>query len=193
MNITGHDRPGVTYALSEILGRFNARILDIGQALIHDALALGIIVEFTEEMKSSPLLTELLLKAHELGVQIHFHTISSDEYQEWVKGQSRRRFLITILGPSISGVHLSEVSGIVSRAGLNIDRMDRLSGRTPLDPQECPGRVCVELAVSGELANEDSVRTPLMRLTDEHDIDIAFQHDNVYRRNAALSLTWIPP
>ena len=34
---------------------------DIGQAVIHEALALGMLVELTDEMKSSTLLTDLLL------------------------------------------------------------------------------------------------------------------------------------
>ena len=112
-------------------------------------LALGILVELTEEMKSSALLTELLLKAHELGMQIRFTAISEDEYGAWVRAQSKRRFLLTLLGPTITAEHLTEASGIAARNGLNIDRIDRLSGRTPLDSDAGSGRVCVELAVSG--------------------------------------------
>src|SRR3954470_24271970 len=102
INISGHDRPGVTHSLTGILGRFGARVLDVGQALIHDALALGVLVELTEEMRSSPMLTELLLKAHELGVQIRFTAISAGEYDEWVHGQTRTRLLVTMLGPAIT-------------------------------------------------------------------------------------------
>ncbi len=93
IDITGHDRAGVTHSLTSILGGAGARILDIGQAVIHDALALGILIELTEPMKSSPLLTDLLLKAHELGVQIRYTAISGAEYQQWVDRQSKRRYL----------------------------------------------------------------------------------------------------
>ena len=48
IRITGHDRPGLTHALASILARYDARILDIGQAVIHDGLALGILIEMTE-------------------------------------------------------------------------------------------------------------------------------------------------
>jgi phosphoserine phosphatase len=186
IDITGHDKAGVTHSLTGILAAHGARVLDVGQAVIHDALALGILVELTEEMKSSALLTELLLCAHELGMQIRFTAISAGEYETWVRAQSKRRFLVTLLGPTITAEHLAGVSGIVARAGLNIDRIDRLSGRTPLDPEESARRVCVELAVSGEPAGEDEIRGELLRLAQEHDIDIAFQHDNVYRRNRRL-------
>jgi phosphoserine phosphatase len=185
IDITGHDHPGVTHSLTTILAKSGAPILDIGQAVIHDSLALGLLVELTDELKSSSLLTELLLKAHQLGVQIHFTAISGDEYRVWVSAQSKGRYLVSVLGPTLTAAHLAAVSGVIVKAGLNIDRIDRLSGRTPLSGT-LQGRVCVELAASGSLAHEDAMRAELMALTHEFDVDIAFQHDNVYRRNRRL-------
>jgi phosphoserine phosphatase len=186
INITGHDRTGVTHSLTRVLAEFDARILDIGQAVIHDALTLGILVELTDDMRSCPVMTELLLRAHEVGVQIRFTAISAEEYQQWVENQGKRRFLIAILGPNISGEHLAAVSGIITGAGLNIDRIDRLSGRTPLQGPSLPNRVCVEFAASGEPIDEDAMRGALARLTEDHDVDIAFQHDTIYRKNRRL-------
>ena len=185
IDITGQDRAGVTHSLTQVLASFGARVLDIGQAVIHDALALGILVELTEELKSSALLTDILLQAHALGTQVRFTAISSLEYEAWVAEQSKSRFLISILGPVISAAHLAETSGIIVRAGLNIDRIERLSGRVPLSRCAMPSRVCVQLGVSGNAVDEDSVREALSKLT-KHDIDVAFQHDNVYRRNRRL-------
>jgi phosphoserine phosphatase len=185
IDITGHDRAGVTHSLTTILANAGARILDIGQAVIHDALALGLLVELTDEMKSSSLLTDLLLKAHQLGVQIRFTAISSEEYDAWVEGQTKGRYLVTVLGPSLTATHLSAVSGIIASVGLNIDRIDRLSGRTALTPSSA-GRMCVELSASGDLSCEDQMRAALMALTRDFDIDVAFQHDTVFRRNRRL-------
>lgn len=185
IDITGHDHPGVTHSLAGILARGNVRILDIGQAVIHDALALGMLVELTDEMKSSSLLTELLLEAHRLGVQIRFTAISREEYDEWVRTQGKGRYIISVLGPALTAAHLEAVSGVIAKAGLNIDRIDRLSGRTPLD-ENGAGRVCIELSASGDLASEDEMRASLLELTHEFDVDVAFQHDNVYRRNRRL-------
>jgi phosphoserine phosphatase len=192
IDITGQDHPGVTSSLTEILASANARILDVGQAVIHDALALGLLVELTDDMKSSSLLTDLLLKAHELGVHIRFTAISSDEYDAWVRGQSKGRFLITMLGPVLTAAHLAEVSGVISSVGLNIDRIDRLSGRAALSvpaeagSHDAGGRMCIELSASGDLASEDDMRAALMALTHRFDVDIAFQHDTVFRRNRRL-------
>jgi phosphoserine phosphatase len=186
IDITGHDHPGVTHSLTAILARGGVRILDIGQAVIHDALALGLLVELTDEMKSSSLLTDLLLEAHQLGVQIRFTAISGDEYAEWVQAQSKGRYLITVLGPALTAAHLEAVSGVIAAAGLNIDRIDRLSGRTPLEANGRPGRTCVEFSASGDISSEDELRASLMALTQDFDLDVAFQHDTVYRRNRRL-------
>ena len=185
IDVTGHDHAGVTHSLTSILARSGARILDIGQAVIHDGLALGMLIELTDEMKSSSLLTDLLLKAHELGVRIHFNAISNEEYEAWVRGQAKGRYIISVLGPALNAAHVAAVSGVIAGVGLNIDRIDRLSGRTPLAPDGA-GRICIELWASGDLASEDEMRTALMALTREFDIDVAFQHDTVYRRNRRL-------
>lgn len=187
IHITGHDKPGLTHALTEILAWYNVRILDIGQAVIHDGLTLGILVELTQEMRSSALLTELLLMAHQLGVQIKFSASSAEEYNEWVAAASKQRFIVTVLGPTIEASHISKVSGILTEGGLNIDRIDRLSSRSPLTAPDEPGRFCVEFSTSGEASvQEDQVRTKLAALTDDAEIDIAFQHDSVFRRNRRL-------
>ena len=186
IDITGHDHPGVTHSLTGILARAGVRILDIGQAVIHDALALGLLVELTDELKSSTLLTDLLLEAHRLGVQIRFTAVSAADYDGWVQAQGKGRYIVSVLGRDLTASHLAAVSGVIAGAGLNIDRIDRLSGRTPLDAQATARRVCVELSASGDLASEDDLRASLMALTQEFDVDVAFQHDNVYRRNRRL-------
>lgn len=185
IDIAGRDKAGVTHSLTGILARSGARILDVGQAVIHDALSLGILVELTDEMRSSSLLTDLLLEAHQLGMQIRFTAISTEEYEEWVRGQTKGRYLVSVLGPALTAAHLESVSGVIAAVGLNIDRIDRLSGRTPLDPAGA-GRVCIELSASGELTSEDDMRAALMALTQVFDIDVAFQHDTVFRRNRRL-------
>src|SRR3954453_17975278 len=113
INISGHDKPGVTHSLTGIVGRYGARILDCGQSLIHDALSLGLLIELTEEMRSTPMLTELLLRAHELGVQIRFTAVTADEYEEWVHAQGKSRFLVTVLGRGITAAQIADVSGII--------------------------------------------------------------------------------
>ena len=49
INISGQDRPGVTSALTAILGKYGASILDIGQADIHHTLVLGLLFKTTSD------------------------------------------------------------------------------------------------------------------------------------------------
>ena len=189
IRVTGHDRPGVTHALTSILARYGVRVLDIGQAVIHDGLAFGILIELPEELRSSALLTDLLLESHRLGVEVQFSVSSSTEYEAWVATQSRQRFIITVLGPTITAAHVAQMSGILAGAGLNIDRIDRLSSRIPLVADDSQQRFCVELTATSSTpqdVDEDRVRTELARMTDAGDIDIAFQHDSIFRRNRRL-------
>ena len=51
IRITGEDRPGLTASVTEILAKYDATILDIGQADIHNTLSLGILCK-TEEQHS---------------------------------------------------------------------------------------------------------------------------------------------
>ena len=69
ININGTDRPGVTAALTEILAKNNAVILDIGQADIHNNLSLGILFQ-SSEGNSGDILKELLFKSYELDVSV---------------------------------------------------------------------------------------------------------------------------
>jgi len=171
-------------------------VLDIGQAVIHDGLAFGILIELREELRSSALLTDLLLESHRLGVEVKFSASTSDEYAAWVNAQARRRFIITLLGPAIGASHIAQVSGVLAQAGLNIDRIDRLSSRVPLT-QDGVGtthqvfpRFCVEFTATSPSAatvvDEDAVRTGLATLTEDGDVDVAFQHDSIFRRNRRL-------
>lgn len=72
INISGEDKPGMTSSLTEILARYDAFILDIGQANIHQSLTLGILIKTTAD-KSGSIMKELLFKASGTGRDDPFH------------------------------------------------------------------------------------------------------------------------
>ena len=43
INVFGADQPGITSQVTQVLANFDASVLDIGQAVIHDQLNLGIL------------------------------------------------------------------------------------------------------------------------------------------------------
>lgn len=65
ITISGQDHPGVTSALTEVLARYDASILDIGQADIHHTLSLGILFK-THSSVSGDIMKDLLFRAYEL-------------------------------------------------------------------------------------------------------------------------------
>lgn len=186
INISGDDKPGETSSLAKILAQYDVRILDIGQAVVHDTLALAILIEVPASRDFTPLKKDLIVQAHELGVQIRFTTITPEAFARWVETQGKHRFLITVLGRVITAEQLARVSAAISENSLNIDRIERLSGRLSLTGQTPSANGCIELEVSGEVDCSDKLRADLLALTQAFNVDIAFQRESIYRRNRRL-------
>lgn len=162
ITINGTDRPGVTAALTEILARNNAAILDIGQADIHNHLSLGILFQSTEG-NSGNILKELLFKSYELDVNIRFNPISEKEYNEWVGLQGKNRYIITILGRKLTAKQIAGVSRVVAEQGMNIDDIKRLTGRIPLDENARTPKASVEFSVRGTPRDKERMKAEFMR------------------------------
>lgn len=181
INISGTDRPGVTSALTEILAKYDAAIMDIGQADIHHALSLGFLVK-TDAQVSGNMMKELLFKATELNVQIRFSPISVEEYNEWVGRQGKNRWIITTLGRKLTARHLSMIAAEIAEQGLNIDSIQRLTGRMPLDETEPKSKSCVEFSVRGTPTDLPALQRRFMEISSDGDFDISLQEDTMYRR-----------
>ena len=186
INISGEDKPGVTASITEILAGYDVNVLDIGQAVIHETLALGVLVELPAASQETTALNDILMRTHELGLQVRFTPISEDSYDHWVSGQGRTRYIISLLARKITALHLARVTGVVSGYGLNIDDIHRLSGRVPLGELPPLSKACVEFSVRGQLQDDAAFRADLLELASDLDVDIAFQEDNMYRRNRRL-------
>ncbi len=185
ININGADRPGVTAALTEILAKNNAVILDIGQADIHNHLSLGILFQSTEG-NSGDILKELLYKSYDLDVNIRFNTITEQEYSKWVGMQGKNRYIITILSRKLTAKQIAGVSRIVAEQDMNIDDIKRLTGRIPLDENARTPKASVEFSVRGTPKNKECMKAEFMKLSTELEMDISFQEDSMYRRMRRL-------
>ncbi|WP_372879137.1 phosphoserine phosphatase SerB [Spongiibacter marinus] len=186
INIAGDDRPGVTSSITGILADHDVAVLDIGQAVIHDTLSLGLLVSLPSGTEAASILKDVLFRCHEMGLQVRFLPVSADSYQQWVAGQGKQRHIVTLLARKISAQHIAHVTEIVSRYGLNIDRIDRLSGRVPLEGVDEQSKASVELSVRGNLTDASDFRGELLTLASEMDIDIAYQEDSMFRRTRRL-------
>lgn len=185
INISGEDKPGLTSSLTDILARYDATILDIGQANIHQTLSMGILFK-TDSQRAGDIMKDLLFKAYELGIQVRFKPITAEQYENWVGMQGKNRYIITVLGRKLSAQQIAAVTNVVAGQGLNIDSILRLTGRIPLDVDARAPKSCIELSVRGTPRDREGMQSEFMRLSTEMGMDISFQADNMFRRTRRL-------
>lgn len=194
IQINGRDHPGLTKDMSRILGDYGADVLDIGQSVIHDTLALGILLALDSEKNVAHLIESLQAHFSNLPITVSWQAISLDDYQAWVGEQGKNRYIVTLLSKKMSARNLQAVSEVITRNGLNIETIKRLSGRVSLaqgsevkQKQNIKNTSeCIELSLRGEPKDKNELRQTFLRVAGEHDIDIAFQMDNAFRRNRRL-------
>ncbi len=187
ISISGDDKPGVTAQITGILGKYNATILDIGQADIHHTLSLGILFRTSCAADSGNILKEVLFKCSELNLTPRFTPISVEEYNNWVNRQGKSRYIVTLLGKVITAEQLSIITKAVAGENLNIDSIKRLTGRPPLDIcEENSSRFCIELSLRGELNDKKQLSAQFLNYSAELGIDISFQKDDIFHRNRRL-------
>lgn len=168
-----------------ILAKYGAQVLDIGQADIHSTLSLGILMRL-DGMHSWQVMKELLFKATELGVNIDFSPISDDEYESWVNHQGKNRYILTLIGRSLSARQIEATTKIIAEQGLNIDSILRLTGRMSIKHPERNVRACIEFSLRGNPADTAAMQKELMNMSQEMAVDFSFQHDDMYRRMRRL-------
>jgi len=188
IHISGQDRVGLTASIMEVLAKYDAQILDLGQAVIHNTLSLGILIRIGEE-NSGQVMKELLFKTTAWGsISIGFEPITDDDYEAWAGRQGRNRYILTIIGRSLSAAQIQAATDVISRYGLNIDAIKRLTGRMSIMHPERNVRACVEFSLRGFLTDADksAMQKDLMQMGQEHGTDFSFQKDNIYRRMRRL-------
>lgn len=185
IRITGQDRPGLTTAVMSILACYNAHILDIGQADIHSTLSLGILIRI-DEQGAGQVMKELLFKATELGVNIGFAPVTDDEYEDWVNRQGKNRYILTIIGRSLSARNIEKATRVITEQGVNIDSILRLTGRQSIRKSNQNVRACIEFSLRGTPKDYRQMQADLMQMSHEQGIDFSLQKDNMYRRMRRL-------
>jgi len=186
ITLFGRDKPAVTSAISEILSEGGANILDIGQAVIHENLSLGMLVDVPDSDQASNLVKNVLFRAHELDMQVRFQPIDEANYEEWVGLQGKPRHIVTLLARKITAEQISDLTRIMADFQLNIDNISRLSGRVRSENEDAKTKACVEFSARGYVAQVPELRAAFADLASRLDVDIAFQEDNMYRRTRRL-------
>lgn len=186
ITISGEDQPGVTAGITAILAEHGVNVLDIGQAVIHATLSLGVLVEIPDNCDGATVIGAVEERAAAQGLVARISEVGRESYGEWVEAQGRARYIITLLARKITADQIARVTEVVSRHGLNIDSIKRLSGRIPLGELPALSKACVEFSARGPLADSGSFRRDLLEVAGALEVDLAFQEDNMFRRNRRL-------
>ena len=185
ISFLGPDQPNQFTRLMQVLSVHSLQILDVGQAVIHNQLTLGIVVSSQDQTATALAMKEILILAQSIGLNVRFKPISEDEYAHWVAEGGRTKNIVTALAPELTAAHLQAVTHIVSEQGFNIETVTRLSSRLGLD-QAQDNVACIQFGLSGQMLDAQAMRSACLRLSAEQNLDIAVQEDNVYRRNRRL-------
>ena len=186
LNVFGVDKPGITSEVTAVLAQFNADILDIGQAVIHDQLNLGILAALVDEPSTSIFATRISESMVRLDMRVKFFSISPERYSSWVDQQGKPRHVVSLLARKLESQHVAAITQAMADVGLNIDKISRLSGRVPQTQNDVQRSACIEFSARGTPNNVQHFRSSLLELAGTYNIDLAYQEDNIYRRNRQL-------
>ena len=186
INIIGFDKPGVTSAVTEVLGKYGAFVQDIGQSNLHHQLNLSILIRVDDPSTSGEMIKEVLFCCSRLEMIVRFTPLTEEEYAAWVGRQEQERYVVTLLAREINARHIARVTELVAKRQLNIDNILRLSDRPNMDTPVEKRHACMEFSLRGNLPDHEVLQRELIEVSREEGIDISFQRDDIFRRNRRL-------
>ena len=173
LTFTGRDGPGITAAVTDVLGRYGARLYDVEQVVVQHQLTLGFVVAFPDAANEQPAITELQETARRLGLDLEH----SQGLAPTGEPSGRTRFVLTMIARGLEPGHLQMVAGLLATHGANIERIQRLSEG---------GLTCAEFAVSLPFANELKLKNALLAAGQTGGFDVALQKEDLIRRSKRL-------
>lgn len=186
INIFGNDKPAVTSAVTNILAKHQANVLDVGQAVIHDQLSLGMLVDFADHDNIDAVIRAIENTIDALELRVKFSEINEQSYMAWVGQQGKPRYIVTLLSRFVTAEQISRLTSIMADHDLNIDNISRLSGRVLLNSANEKTKACVEFSARGVPNDAIALRKSFTEIASELNVDIGFQEDNMYRRTRRL-------
>jgi phosphoserine phosphatase len=179
IHVSGRDRPGITSAISEIIHNEKAKMVDIGQSVLHGFLILSAIVEIPS---GSDALKKLLFKVADLGLRLEVSTFSEDLNRP-SRRERQKGLRLSLLGDLSDGRAFSDTSKFLASRLINIRSIRTLS-RSHFNGLELivdlPGQ---NIATESEL---QSIRGEILELSQQTNCDVAVQKDDVFRRHKRI-------
>ena len=173
VTISGPDRPGITAALTEVLVRHGAEVVDIEQASLQNMLGLYFLLDLSETADArDSVIKDLLFEASQLNLTLNFRLFSPGEVQAI---NQRNLFVLTHFGGTRA---LAQLSKIIGEEEANIETMSSLTHH---------GARSIEMILNvNSVSSLSRLKERLMFKSRELNIDLALQKMEAYRKNKRL-------
>jgi phosphoserine phosphatase len=173
ITVTGHDKPGVTSALFEVLSGHEVELLNVEQVVIRNRLTLGVLVSAPLDVaEGRALRDEVEAAIHGVGLDV---TIERSDDLPVIRDPSTHT--IMVLGRPITAEAFGTVAHEVAALGVNIDLIRGVSDY-PVTGLEL--RVSVPRGVGGQL------QEVLTRVAADVGVDVALEDYSIARRAKRL-------
>lgn len=178
LHVTGPDRPGITSALTTVFAEEGARLVDLGQSVLHGHLTLTAVIAIP---RGSDCLRRALFRAGELGMRLEVATHQLPTPGE--RGGLPCSVCVTLLGNLEDGAALARTTAFLAESSLNIREIRTLSWER-LHGVE----LIVDLARDRHLTAFEmrALRGEILSLASSLGVDMAVQRDGPFRRNKRL-------
>ena len=185
LSISGRDQRGLLARLTEHFYKLGVQISDIGQAVIHDELALAMIIH-TDQKKTLDLAIQDVCER--LDVRFELAETEVRRISE-VSSVNENSLILTLMTRGQSASALHSVSRLAFDQNLNVDFIRQLSRVNLNFGLHGTNTLCIEMRVSGSTKNAiaaENFRKALLPLSEREDFDCSVQYDSVYRKNRRL-------
>ena len=186
ISVSGRDQPGMMSRLMAALQDVGADILDIGQAVIHNELALAVLARVAAIADSRSRIESACASE---DVVVRITPVQSSDQVMWSELADANRLIVTVMALHDGVDAMHAVSELTYQYGLNIDFVRRLTKAAPDIAGAVVPRLCVEMRVSGARASADdrqSLQKDLTQAAERLGFDFSVQADTVFRRNRRL-------
>lgn len=176
VTVSGDDRPGILAALTKILVDGNVDVVDVEQATLQDFLGLSFLLDMSRARGSKDsVLKELLYKATQLNLSLHFRLFSEQDIRE---RPHRNLFVLTYFSTEVKTKVLAELSRVLAEESVNIELITNLTGHHAH---------CVELTINTSSAkNLSRLKDRVMSAAHGLDVDLALQTAEAHRKSKRL-------
>ncbi len=173
ITVTGHDKPGVTSALFEVLSGHEVELLNVEQVVIRNRLTLGVLVSAPLDVaEGKALRDEIEAAIHGVGLDV---SIERSDDLRIIREPSTHT--IMVLGRPITAEAFGVVAREVAALGVNIDLIRGVSDY-PVTGLEL--RVSVPVGIGGRL------QEVMTRVAADVGVDVALEDYSIARRAKRL-------